>query len=190
MSEWVQQAKRTQQERVSAVRLAGGLGISRQAIYGVRWQALADHVPCDNRQDDDPIQAALWTVCGDHPRYGTRRVRAVLGRQGWAVNRKRVQRLMRDAGLLVPAERPHPKSSGTPFTVTAPIQLWQTDLTKFWAGRQDGWAYVTAVIDCYTRELVGHRVTRRCRTADVLCQRRGNFFGNRRLKSFGPPAVN
>ncbi len=96
-------------------------------------------MPGGFRQGDDPIQAALTTVCGDHRRYGTRRVRAMLSRQGWMVNRKRVQRLMRQAGLLVPAERPHAKSSGTPFTVTAPNQLWQTGLpSSGLAGRTDG----------------------------------------------------
>lgn len=92
----------------------------------------------------------------------------MLRREGWQVNRKSVQRVMRAQGLLVPPGRPHPKGEGVPFTVTGPNQLWQTDLTKFWAGATDGWAYVTAVVDCFTREVVGHAVTRRCRTQDAL----------------------
>jgi putative transposase len=41
----------------------------------------------------------------ENPRYGYRRVWALLGREGWAVNKKRVQRLWREAGLKVPANR-------------------------------------------------------------------------------------
>jgi putative transposase len=41
----------------------------------------------------------------ENPRYGYRRVWALLSREGWAVNKKRVQRLWREAGLKVPASR-------------------------------------------------------------------------------------
>src|ERR671933_2142250 len=43
----------------------------------------------------------------ENPRYGYRRVWALLGREGWAVNKKRVQRLWREAGLKVPAKKVH-----------------------------------------------------------------------------------
>jgi putative transposase len=92
----------------------------------------------------------------------------MLRRQGLRVNRKKIQAIMRREGLLIPVLRPHPKPEGLSFHVTAPDQLWQTDLTKFWAGPADGWCYLTAVIDCSTREVLGYAVTRRCRTADVL----------------------
>lgn len=43
----------------------------------------------------------------ENPRYGYRRVWALLDREGWAVNKKRVQRLWREAGLKVPAKKVH-----------------------------------------------------------------------------------
>jgi putative transposase len=43
----------------------------------------------------------------ENPRYGYRRVWALLGREGWAVNKKRVQRLWREAGLKVPTKKVH-----------------------------------------------------------------------------------
>lgn len=43
----------------------------------------------------------------ENPRYGYRRVWALLRREGWAVNKKRVQRLWREAGLKVPAKKVH-----------------------------------------------------------------------------------
>ena len=166
MSQRVRRARQLHSEGYRPTDLARALGISRQAIYGVVPRV---HNAGGRRHSDDPVLGqAIVAVCARHSRYGTRRVRALLRREGWHVNRKRVQRIMRDRGLLIPPGRPHPKGEGVPFTVTGPDQLWQTDLTKFWAGPQDGWAYVTAVVDCYTREVVGHAVTRRCRTADTL----------------------
>jgi len=41
----------------------------------------------------------------ENPRYGYRRVWALLKRERWAVNRKRVQRLWREADLKVPAKK-------------------------------------------------------------------------------------
>jgi transposase InsO family protein len=41
----------------------------------------------------------------ENPRYGYRRVWALLGREGWKVNKKRIQRLWREAGLKVPAKK-------------------------------------------------------------------------------------
>ena len=42
----------------------------------------------------------------EHPRYGYRRITALLRREGWPVNRKRVHRLWRREGLKVPPRRP------------------------------------------------------------------------------------
>ena len=45
------------------------------------------------------------TLSTENPRYGYRRVWALLRREGWIVNKKRVQRLWREAGLKVPAKK-------------------------------------------------------------------------------------
>ena len=42
----------------------------------------------------------------EHPRYGYRRIRALLKREGWSVNLKRVHRLWRREGLKVPPRQP------------------------------------------------------------------------------------
>src|SRR5260370_5881072 len=49
-----------------------------------------------------------------------------------------------------------------------PNELWQSDMTKIWAGPAVGWAYVVCVIDCCTREIVGWHLSHRCRTEDAL----------------------
>ena len=49
-----------------------------------------------------------------------------------------------------------------------PNQIWQSDMTKIWAGPTVGWAYLVSVIDCCTREIVGWDLSNRCRTEDAL----------------------
>ena len=51
---------------------------------------------------------------------------------------------------------------------TEPNQIWQSDMTKIWAGPAVGWAYLVSVIDCCTREIVGWHLSNRCRTEDAL----------------------
>jgi putative transposase len=55
--------------------------------------------------DDQALRAALRDIAGQRPRWGYRRAHAQLGEQGWAVNRKRVQRIWREEGLRVPPRR-------------------------------------------------------------------------------------
>ena len=55
----------------------------------------------------------LLRVARDHPRYGYRRAWAVLRGEGWAVNKKRVHRLWREAGLQVPQKARKRRRVGT-----------------------------------------------------------------------------
>ncbi|CBE69069.1 transposase [Candidatus Methylomirabilis oxygeniifera] len=54
------------------------------------------------RERDQALSERLVMLSRRHPRYGYRRVWALLQREGWRVNRKRVQRLWRQGGLRVP----------------------------------------------------------------------------------------
>lgn len=101
-----------------------------------------------------------------HQRYGVRRVYNELLNRGYAVNHKRVQRLMHEAGLA--AKRPKEKyhsfkgEIGTTasnlvdrdFSTTAPLQKWTTDVTQFslpW-----GKCYLSPILDMNTNEIVAH----------------------------------
>jgi putative transposase len=108
------------------------------------------------------VEAHILDVCRDHPRFGTRRVTAVLRRRlggsGAArgvVNRKRVRRVMRAHGLLVPQRRiPRPTHTGRIQTERSD-QVWATDLTKI--PTREGWLWMVSVIDCHDRDLIGRR---------------------------------
>ena len=58
---------------------------------------------CDEPDPDRDLRERLRRFAKRHPRWGYRRAHAVLRREGWAVNRKKVQRLWREEGLRVPA---------------------------------------------------------------------------------------
>ena len=86
------------------------------------------------------------------------------------MNRKRVLRVMRERGLLVRSRRLRARRQKEWGRVEAaePNQIWQSDMTKIWAGPAVGWAYLVCVIDCCTREIVGWNLSHRCRTEDAL----------------------
>ena len=71
-------------------RACGLVGISR-SLYRYR----------SRRADSGPLRARIEEIAAVKRRYGYRRVYLRLRREGWAVNRKRVYRLYRDAGLAV-----------------------------------------------------------------------------------------
>ena len=95
----------------------------------------------------------------DHPFYGTRKMRNVLRRKGYRINRKRVQRLMRKMGIQSIAPKPntskaHPQHEIYPyllrnFDVTRADQVWCSDLT--YIRLAGGFVYLTAVMDWHSR---------------------------------------
>ncbi len=62
---------------------------------------------------DAALVEKMAVLSRENPRYGYRRVWVLLGREGWAVNKKRVQRLWREADLKVPAKERKRKRLGT-----------------------------------------------------------------------------
>ncbi len=84
-------------------------------------------------------------ACGEKLAYGYRRVAWWLQRKrGLRVNRKRVLRVMRERGLLVRSRRLRARRKKEWGRVEAaePNQIWQSDMTKIWAGPAVGWAYL------------------------------------------------
>ncbi len=93
------------------------------------------------------------------PFYGSRRMTVCLQSQGYAINRKRVQRLMRRMGLegLAPGPRtsqPAPEHKIYPYLlrdlqITRPDQVWTTDIT--YIPMSAGFMYLIAILDWYSR---------------------------------------
>jgi putative transposase len=137
-------------------------GISRQAIY--RRPA---RPPTGQRRALDATDRIVLDVARSNPTDGTRMVAALAARRACGpVNRKRVQRLMREHALLQP-KRPEGRWRRPGyFQVTRPDELWHLDMTSVWVA-EHGWCYLNAAIDCCTREIVGWALDVRCRAAEA-----------------------
>lgn len=95
---------------------------------------------------------------------------------GQVVNRKRVARLMREAGLQGLYRRRHrrgPRREATEedlvnrrFTVDGPDRLWFTDITEHPTG--EGKLYCAAVLDAYSRMVIGWSIADHLRTELVI----------------------
>jgi len=145
------------------VLVAATLEVSRSSLY---YRKQPRRGRADRSWDEQIVEA-----CGEKPAYGCRRVRWWLGRkQGVVVNGKRVLRVMREHGLLVHARRlrARRRKEWSRVEATLPNQVWQSDMTKVWAGPTVSWAYLVDVIDCCTREIVGWDLSLRCRTQDAI----------------------
>ncbi|WP_327119109.1 IS3 family transposase [Nocardia sp. NBC_01730] len=113
--------------------------------------------------------------------YGSPRVHAMLARRGIRVGRKRVERLMRSAGLQgaflrrrwrVPSTRQNPRATPAPdlverdFTAAEPNRLWVADATRIPTGQGVFW--LAAVRDAFSNRIVGWKTSDRCDTDLVL----------------------
>ena len=58
------------------------------------------------QEDESQLTAAIVVLASRYGRYGYRRITALLRRDGWQVNHKRVERIWRQEGLKVPAKQP------------------------------------------------------------------------------------
>ena len=139
-------------------------GISRQAIYRVPRRRPRQAGPGRVSNTD----AAIVEVAKANPTDGTRMVAALATRElGEPVNRKRVQRIMREHKLLQPTRHTGRRARPGFFQVTRPDELWHMDMTKLWVA-QHGWAYMHAIIDCLTREITAWTLDLRARTKEAI----------------------
>jgi putative transposase len=102
-----------------------------------------------------------------YPFYGSRRMTVWLQGAGHAVNRKRVQRLMRLMGLEAVYPKPKLSRAGRghkiyPYllrdvTIERPDQVWSTDIT--YVPLACGFMYLAAVIDWYSRYVIAWRLS-------------------------------
>ena len=139
-------------------------GISRQALY-----RRPTRPPTGQRRPLSPTDQVVLQVARANPTDGTRMVAALASRQlsSHGVNRKRVQRLMREHRLLQPKRSEQRRRRPGFFQVTRPDELWHLDMTSVWVA-EHGWCYLDAAIDCCTREIVGWSLEVGCRAQEAI----------------------
>ena len=82
------------------------------------------------REPQEPLVARIHALAAERPRWGYRWLHRLLVREGWPINRKRVQRLYRAEGLAVRRRRKRrrstvPRPVRPPLTV--PNERWSLD---------------------------------------------------------------
>jgi putative transposase len=132
------------------------------------WHARASTRPARIANDDElAIRRRLDELFLLWPFFGSRRMTARLRAEGWWINRKRVQRRMRQMGLV--ALGPKPKTS-TPapghkiypyllrdLEITRPNQVWCADVTYIPMAR--GFLYLVAIMDWASRAVLSWQLS-------------------------------
>ena len=117
------------------------------------------------------LHQRIVSLSWQYPRYGYRRIRAVLEREGWSVSRKQVQRIRRKEGLKV---RPTPQriprqgvSTGLPTQATHRNHVWTWDFI-FDRTDKGSTLKMLTMLDEYTRQCLAIRVERQIKSGQVL----------------------
>ena len=134
------------------------LKVARSSLYYRPAPVSADDLAVMRRMDELHL---AW------PFYGSRRVTAVLRREGLPVNRKRIKRLMRVMALEAIYQKPitsrkHPDHKVYPYllrglVIDRPNQVWCADITYIPMAK--GFVYLVAVMDWFSRRVLAWRVS-------------------------------
>ena len=132
------------------------LKVARSTLYYRPVPVSADDLAVMRRMDELHL---AW------PFYGSRRMTAVLRREGWRVNRKRVKRLMKVMAIEAIYQKPntskgHPDHKVYPYllrglTIDRPNQVWCADITYIPMAK--GFVYLVAVMDWFSRRVLSWR---------------------------------
>ena len=116
------------------------------------------------------MRDAVQRLALDNRHYGYRRIAVLLRREGWAVNRKRVLRLLREDNLLSLRHQSFVATTdgrhswrcydniARGLEVTALNQLWVADIT--YIRLQEEFVYLAVVLDAHSRRVIGWSVDR------------------------------
>lgn len=156
-------------------RMCRVLGVTRSGYYA--WRSR----PASGRQVRRvDLTERIGTVFeASRASYGSPRVTVELKAQGVSVCRNTVAKYMRIAGLAVKKRRrfvpkttdpdhPHPIAANVldrAFTAPGPDRRWVSDLTYIWT--DEGWLYLSVVIDLFSRRVVGWNMSQNMKASGV-----------------------
>ena len=164
-----------EQSQHSVSLLCSVLGVSRAGYYAWKDRPASAR----QRRDDELLEQIAQIHAESEGTYGWPRIHAELRHRGVRVSRKRVARLMRQAGLSgmvrrrkgkttirVPGVATAPDLVRRDFAPQAPNRLWVADLTEIatWEGK----LYLAVVVDCYSRRCVGWAMAEHMRAELVV----------------------
>lgn len=143
------------------------LSLNRTSLY---------YQPVAPSPEEIAIQHRIDELYTQFPFYGSRRITAQLRREEVVINRKQVQRHMREMGLagITPGlnlSQRRQDHQGYPYllrglSITAPNQVWGIDIT--YIRLRQGWLYLVAVLDWFSRYIVSWALDQTLEMAFVL----------------------
>jgi hypothetical protein len=152
----------------------GALAVSQRRACRVLDQPRATQRYRPKLKDDEPkLIARMHELVRAHPRYGYRRIWALLRTEGWRVNRKRIWRLWKKEGFKVPRKQRKERHLGTSDNrivrrrATHKNHVWCWDFIhdRDQAGRPLKWL---SLIDEHARECLALEVERAMKAVDVI----------------------
>lgn len=148
----------TDHPQLSIVRQCQLLGIARSSFY---------YQPQAPSEQELTLLRLIDQQYLETPFYGSRRMTVILRQLGHEVNRKRVQRLMRQLGIEAIYPKPrlsqaHPQHQVYPYllrdlAVTSANQVWCTDITYLPVLK--GHFYLVAIMDWFSRKVLAWRIS-------------------------------
>ena len=121
--------------------------------------------------DDTALVEAMHAIKDEFEAYGWRRMQAALRHRGWVVNHKKIKRLMREHALHPPRRRRFVATTDSDHDepvfpdrsrereTDGPNQLWVADL--IYIAILGGFVYLAAIMDAWSRRIVGYALGRR-----------------------------
>ena len=134
--------------------------------------------PFEELKAEADLEDRIEKICLNWPRYGYRRVREQLHREGWSVNHKRVLRMMRENDLLCRVRRRGVKTTNSSHShpvfpnliqdllITSINQVWVSDIT--YIRLPTVFVYLAVILDLYSRRVIGYHLSRHLDTSLTL----------------------
>ena len=162
----------------AVLRLCQELDVSASGYYD--WQSRCSCPGFRARQDQALKQEIQSIHTGSRKTYGSPRIVMELRKSGARHGRNRVARLMKQEGLCGRQKRRYrvqttdsnhdqpiaPNRLAEAPKASAPNQIWVADITYIQTG--ENWLYVAAIMDLYSRKIVGWAMAERIDTALIL----------------------
>ena len=152
---------------LSIAKSCQALEVSRCGYY--KWTCHQHSVPF-SKNDEIDLRNEIQDIVLEFPGYGYRRVTAELRNRGYAVNRKRVLRLMREDNLLCLKKKFKPVTTDSSHRlpvypnllkgvqISGPNQVWASDITYVQLMHEH--IYLAVIIDLYSRKCIGWDLSR------------------------------
>jgi putative transposase len=145
--------------------------VSERRACGVTWMAASTFRYQSLRDPQTGLRLRMREIAQARVRYGYRKIRVPLNREGWKVGKKLVYRLYREEGLALRHKPGRKRRAATQrrerLQPTAPNQVWSLDFVadQLADGRR---LRALTVMDVFTRESLAIEVGQRLRGEDVL----------------------